>query len=790
MKLIISFTIILSIFQIETQPLTLFEWNFLYQFGDLDTDQFNYLDPELLRYIFRMKNNFRTLNYSFAKDAENRSAPDFACIVEWNANKKSRYYIPTPSEYLDIKHAMAFTKNDFPKELIVAKLAYQKLIKDMDDMVDKINESYKKKLKEAEIAKPELKKALDNYKTASKNLKKQEAIELKKKYDDLLTEMNLEDPKKEIKKATEKFKSTENFVNAKSKYESEDKKYLNSLASNLEALTKYLIEYGNIPKGQVIDENTILPFFMKKIGELRKEYDDEFFPYDDFKFTEYIPTDKISKEKKGKGDDLGEFDRKRWYVFNELWSLFETLGLYQEIDYNWHITMKSTGALHRDGDRIEIRKTGAQQIPPTYSVINVESKKEIEEKVVQGEKFQKNFEALEANKSEMKDNKSPKQSILFMYNKEKFACESPKTVAVWSSKEDGLDSQNFVVHECYFKNKEDVNDKSSKVVVICTHYKSKDDGFDSRMAIGNEITKYVNKYHPNDNIVLMGDLNAEIGEIATSLDAKVQRRSQTNKNDLTTYVPNPDMQMRGRKLTEEQSILIQKIKDLNKVVEDSKIKYMTREFMNSANQEFIKSLEENKKTLITLTEEFERNLASGNKNNNSYNTWSETSSLPTESKIRIKQIDYFNPKFLRFIQEEQQSNIDIGGCFTKFTELISKNEKNLKHNPLVKEAFILWTNCLRENVKIEAAKDKLDSLIESLIEEEKIDYILLSFKNRYEVKEVYKIQNYTDHLQRGCPNETFSSDHLPTHVKLEINFSRNFIFSPKQMLSSYRRLVI
>jgi hypothetical protein len=97
MKLIISIVIILSITQIENKAVSIFEWNFLYQFGDLDTDQFNYLNPEQLRYIFRMKNNFKTLNSSFAKKAESSSVPDFACLVEWNANKKTRYYIPTPN---------------------------------------------------------------------------------------------------------------------------------------------------------------------------------------------------------------------------------------------------------------------------------------------------------------------------------------------------------------------------------------------------------------------------------------------------------------------------------------------------------------------------------------------------------------------------------------------------------------------------------------------------------------------------------------------------------------------
>jgi hypothetical protein len=776
MKLIISIVIILSITQIENKALTFVEMNYLYQFGDLDTDQFNYLNPEQLRYIFRMKNNFKTLNSLFAKEAENRSAPDFACLVEWNANKKSRYYIPTPNEYRDIKMTMDFIKSDFPKALMDAKEAYQKLIKERDDMVDKMNKDYKNELKDAEKNNLNLKTALENYKKASKKFDKQEAIKFKIEYDKILNELEIEDLKDKVKRVTEEFTSQKNFLDAKALYKEMDLDFQNSFDQNKGRLKDYLLNCGKLPKDWESNINLyFILLFIEKIKEIRKEYDDEFFPYDNFNFVEYIPTDKISEEKKGKGDDLGEIDRKRWYMFKELWDLFGTLALYQEIDYDWHITMKSTGVLHRDGYKIKIEETGAQQNPPTYSIINTETEKKIEEKIVQGEKFQKNFKALEANKSEMKENKSPKQSILFMYNNKKITCELPKTIAIWSSKEDGLDSQNFGVHECYFKNENGEKILNEKVVVICTHYKSKDDGFESRMNIGNEITKYVNRFHPNDNIVLMGDLNAEIGEIATSLDAIVRRSSKNSQDSFTSYVPNPDLLMKNIKLTSEQTNLVTEIKDLKKIIEESKQVYQAQNYLNAANDKFIDSLEKNQNDLITLSENFERRLASDNLNNNSYNTWEETSSRPTESKIRIKQIDYFNPKFLKFIHEVEKSKKFIGGCFTKFKDLVLENKKNLKHNPLIKEAFILWTNCLRTNIAFEEAKDQLDNLLRSLVEEEKIDYILLRFRNSFEVKKIYEIDNYDKHLEMGCPNEEYSSDHLPTHVTLDIDFEGNMV---------------
>jgi hypothetical protein len=105
MKLIVAIILVLTISESQQQleNLTILEYNFLFQFGDLDTDQFNYLDYLWLGYIHRMKNQQKTMNeFITGENNQGGEVIDVACIVEWNGNVKSRYYIPTQEEFAEV----------------------------------------------------------------------------------------------------------------------------------------------------------------------------------------------------------------------------------------------------------------------------------------------------------------------------------------------------------------------------------------------------------------------------------------------------------------------------------------------------------------------------------------------------------------------------------------------------------------------------------------------------------------------------------------------------------------
>jgi hypothetical protein len=774
MKLIAAIILVLTISEAQQQleNLTILEYNFLFQFGDLDTDQFNYLNYLWLGYIHRMENQQNTMNeFITGENNQGGKVIDVVCIVEWNGNIMSRYYIPTPEEF-------------------------------------------------------------------------DEVMEIKKLFD------------------------KNKFIIEVSNPGMEDTQPITQI-TNLAALDEKFFLFPTIEEKEQKEK------LINMVKAIRLKYKNDNFPYVEYeKFTEFIPTEKKAG-KEGKGHDIGDVDSKRWYMFTQLIEIFQQMKFLNNKEYKWSVTSKTTGVLQREGKEtsVSVNKAGTYVLGKSEILIKEKfySKKT--------KKIQDGLEKASKAVGGYLTNESPKQAILFMYNKKRLQCEEPKTIAVWSNKDTAPDSQNFVVHVCtligtekkttvenietivlenkiieenneqtYKKNDlPETSEELKKIAFICTHFKSKADGFESRMNLGNEIRLYIETKLTGINVVLMGDLNSEISEVATAIGGKISRTKVGEKGtDNKVYYPNETLDQIAGKSTLEKSDDTEKVLNLKEDIFKEKEKYMLHEFLKSEIDTTIKSLESLEEKLEKLEEEIATKDV--NKIFENSSSWIETSSEYTESKIRIKEIDYFNPKFLKLVQnlkgnkEESQNK-----CFfdhfvkkinpkieepkseepkieepkieepkseelkseelknkepkSKETEKVDLKDKIKAHNTLIKGAFLNWVDCLREIINfssikdqegtdkklkfltldelkaanLEIAKSQLSEILESLTEKEKIDYILVRPVNEVTVTEIRKLANEPELLKFGTPNKTFSSDHLPTCVTIEINFGKPFV---------------
>jgi hypothetical protein len=261
----------------------------------------------------------------------------------------------------------------------------------------------------------------------------------------------------------------------------------------------------------------------------------------------------------------------------------------------------------------------------------------------------------------------------------------------------------------------DKKDNNRKFVVICAHFKSKDDGLTSRRKTGHEISQLVKtirdpeskskaddktnlKYSQwlkdlqpfqNAEIILMGDLNAEIDEIAFDLDSNILRyKDQTfNKshdpifkvganslipwfgitkspNDTVTSIHQPEDEFQNMlKLYKESLIRLNDIQDIKEVLDQS-----SKSFAEPGNKPqndpsdtskenvekfdklvkgFDKDLSEIELTIKIMEEQLKSLLTL--KDTPSRMTWIETNNFKTERKIRLKEIDYDNPYYKRIL---------------------------------------------------------------------------------------------------------------------------------------------
>ena len=149
------------------------------------------------------------------------------------------------------------------------------------------------------------------------------------------------------------------------------------------------------------------------------------------------------------------------------------------------------------------------------------------------------------------------QSILMSWNKEKFVPASEGLNKSEHTPNDLLDgenhyeiylpidnnkasSQNFVVKR--LKTKPEASGPNAKqiyVTLICTHFKSKYDGFFDRAKFAQEISKFIEKEKEkdinrkvkrNESFVIMGDLNGPRHEMSVNFLKRIikpKRHSQT-----------------------------------------------------------------------------------------------------------------------------------------------------------------------------------------------------------------------------------------------------------------------
>ncbi len=283
---------------------------------------------------------------------------------------------------------------------------------------------------------------------------------------------------------------------------------------------------------------------------------------------------------------------------------------------------------------------------------------------------------------------------------------------------------------------------------------------------------------------MIGDFNSQIGEVATSIHGVIRNKASKHSITYTSYRPNNNLCGDTSSLNNEQKKYANKIYKLKETISVSKKEAENNPFLESVNPKFINSLEENEKCLRSDSEILERLIASDESGDN-LRIWYDISIENTHSKIRTKKTDYYNVKFMNLVYKFLEGKeIDSWGCFLPFKETVSQtSNKKGKKESLVKDAFLSWSMCLRKKNSIPRARDQLNELISSLIIEEKFDYILLSFKNSFNVNEIYEIENGANHLKFGIPSESLSSDHLPVHVKLKVSFVEHLALHHEEQVS-------
>jgi endonuclease/exonuclease/phosphatase family metal-dependent hydrolase len=437
------------------------------------------------------------------------------------------------------------------------------------------------------------------------------------------------------------------------------------------------------------------------------------------------------------------------------------------------------------------------------------------------EKGKPTEQTFEAKKPKNAD--TTKQSILMIINRERFE-PFDDTYGIYTDAPDKPgepNSQNFITKTLTLKG------TSIKIEVICTHMKSKYPMFLTRRKLGQTISQYVEerKKTPEGkktNFILMGDMNTEIEEFSFDLNANIVRLEPQSQLPATSFEPRaiftPLSQVKdiNKRIEKEEEILpayneyLEKYKQLAKTVEGASTRTSEIDELKKALAETDKkALAETEKTALAETEKTTpatpRLL------------WFETANFPTEKKIRVKEIDYLNESYQKYLNAYLNANPQVKQEVEEAEESYKEelkqkrnkkfDELKIKHAELkdVKERIPEFQEKDKDTRDLRAVEFKavlqhlrnvmdrnhetnkyvvqseiqwernnkslmtfFNRLVNSLLHEEKIDFVLLQPYNDFEMIKARSVDSFETDRTVGVPNKDFPSDHFPTWV--EINF--------------------
>ena len=367
---------------------------------------------------------------------------------------------------------------------------------------------------------------------------------------------------------------------------------------------------------------------------------------------------------------------------------------------------------------------------------------------------------------------------------------------------------------------EDIN--KSGLIFIATHFKSKQEGFSSREKMGKSIKAVVRNIKeklPTWDVILSGDLNAEIEEIAMDLDEPIIRLEDQMKDDYKytaqkVYAPE-DFAMEALSHRDEALRVVKQFKefteDICKDLNPTQRMKIQGFSLDSQNESPIYQKSDEKIDEPYLNTDFLL------KEKHSFkNAWIELNNFPTEIKARVKEFDYSEKSFdictrnevIRFSTKKDQYKdffkaiepFKKSAFYKKMSEMIEEKDKEKGENDTYsmpkginssKDLYKLFLDTkkvwmanrkkaihqyLQAKIKYFGWKASTTNRLDcfhKLFEREKIDFILLKAYNSVYVV-VKKMKNYKEQTEVGFPNKDFSSDHVPTIVEFTFDLDTTF----------------
>lgn len=732
------------------------EMNLLYQFDDLVTDQFAYQNPNNFNYLDRLDNNI---------DAMNQMTAGLMCFLEWNGNARSPYYIDEVAtlQSIFVKEYDAFTiqelltktwkMEDLARARLKALMAEKKITFSVDAYI--LNESGKIK----------------------------------------------DDCRAEILKMIKKEKITASSVE-KLTFTADPKVNPDSCESVFKSLWA-ASDDGSEQAKQKAELKALIKKFNRKYNDLIAELQPKF---------EEV---KLMKEK------AVENDYNEFFIRSEIINRISNMNLFKDQKYSRKIVAKKSGVYIGDGKKIDAE----------YKVASESSKTYIPSQSIlfayDSTKYFDYFKALKVDKD-------------FVFGPASFKDKEDKKTGVKTTALE-FEGQNFLVtflleSENGFAEKPEDIDLSAckKVVVICTHFKAKDAGFGSRKTLGGEISEFVNKlrssgFDPEKStdffnhfkgavtkdrlasfkdsvILLIGDLNSEIDEVAQHLKSKILRL-ESQFNTQSTKIEPPPNGVYYQYASLHKDPVDEPVEDLKipkavdpklKLPEDDEFKKIQNR-ATKKNTEVFKAdvllVPGSKDQIVPEVEEKEVAQAVPRER-----VWIETNNFPTERKIRLKEINYDGRVYNNLLEYLEQLYLNHQGnsinpkkydCFTfldrkkdfsysvpkRTIEDTDKDKQILVKNRFLRVGmFLRCLECFREYLLANPDDKEMRAVYKvfysSQFEVEKIDFILANSETEdVLVTEIKSVSDYVKFFHFGIPNPKYGSDHFPTKVTIKVGGS-------------------
>lgn len=715
------------------------EMNLLYQFGDLVTDQFAYMPEETFDYLKRLDNNISAMNHI---------TTDLVCFLEWNGNLRSQHYLDIPGN-LEKIFVKEFNAWQIQNVLLVESEVKAAAEKNAEKKITKANEQIDR-AKEQLGNKSEINDKINELYQKNKETYENDAI-------------------KEIKDVC---RST--LVDLIDKNEKDLSKM--KTASLSESACKKLLK--NV-KDDAFNSR------LNNIPDLCKDFE--------------CAKNKIGTMLSGKNQDSYNDDESEFHIRLGIMKKVVDLELLKSKaeskdsrEFIRTFVFKKSGVPLTNGTRIG--KYTTPNKPPAKASI-------------------------------------PTQTIFFAYDNTKyidFFENTPNFVFVPAKIEESSvkpEAQNFLV-KFLLKHKDEKEKNCSKdalqncekVVVICTHFKAKAAGYESRMVLGSEINNFVTRlrkgeFKPQDSkdlfydfkdsvdeaslknfqssvILLIGDLNSEVNEVAQHLKSMIvglETQFNINEPKINTLGKEKNFQINSlhfKEVKPEERITKLPQKEdgrLSFSASEKSIAVKVKDAFDANTTIFVP-----KNPAILLNDQ-SRNLV-----------WIEANNFPTERKIRLKELNYdgvgynnvlkyikqlkeaadtldpFNKdKCFDFLKDEmfmypipkrtmEDTDEDLMGLMTarfnrvgQFLESLKCFRTYLKDDTISKGAQLLITSLYQ-------------TVYSSLMEVEKIDFILINSEQEVQVTKVDSVEFYEDLFKFGIPNLGYGSDHFPTKVTIKV----------------------